>query len=176
MSTQYLEFVAKSTVFWILKIEFIYRLCLLFFYFGNSFPPTSSVSKSRDIPSPGRASNTWLLWNVISVETRMRRGPLRGFSDSCSYVMCTWEFVPLMSELNEGIRSFVLNVLLSSEEAVLTDGLKWKGPRSGTRFSCLIISFPWSCRTECPAVPGPHTSTGELFWKSAVALSKFHGT
>lgn len=60
------------------------------------------------------------------------------------------------------------NVQLSSEEAVLTDGLKWKGSWSDHWFSSLIISFPWACRTvSCSAQSPTHGQVkifGSLLW------------
>ena len=50
-------------------------------------------------------------------------------------------------KLNEGIKSFVINVLISSESAVLMDRLMWKGPWRENYFMCITILFHDSCKT-----------------------------
>lgn len=62
-----LLFVEEST----LLSFFVYLKWNLFtgyaFSFCNFFPSTSAVSISGDILPPGKASNTWFFWNVISL-------------------------------------------------------------------------------------------------------------
>lgn len=53
----------------------------------------------------------------------------------------------------------------------------WKGSWSDPCLSCFIILFPWFLQDCLPPMPrATDTPIVELFWKSAVALSKFHVT